>query len=295
MEKRAYPLERLTSLRIGGPADLLVFPETEAELAAALARASNEGVAVRALGGGRNLLVDSRGVEGMVLSFSKLRGVRIGGNLVVAKAGTPLPELLGKTVAAGLAGLEGLTGVPGTVGGAVRMNAGSSFGTIGDRVRWVRGFTRGGAPIRFGREACGFRYRGSRLDGTFVTEVALDLAPAKGDLKGRVREIFLAKRRTQPLDAATAGCTFKNPDLPGGESAGWLLDRAGLRGRERGGARFSPKHANFLENRGGATSKDVRWLIDEARRRVLERFGILLELEVEVWNRSAVRDGVEAA
>jgi UDP-N-acetylmuramate dehydrogenase len=279
------PLRLHTSLRIGGPPEGWARPRTEAELEEVLVRAADAGKAARALGGGRNLLVDDRGVDGWVVSLGALRGVRFHGSVVIAESGASLAGLLGHTAARGLSGLEGLAGVPGTVGGAVRMNAGGTHGCIGERVLRVSGYDRVGERFRFDRRACGFRYRGSNLAGTFVTEVVLELEPTRADVRKRVREIFAAKRAAQPLSAATAGCLFKNPSLPGGESAGWLLDRVGLRGHSVGSARFSPVHANFVENTGGARFRDVLALAEEGRRRVLDRYGVDLELEVEVWMR----------
>lgn len=284
MERRSYPLERLTSLRVGGPADRLAIPESESELRDALRSAAEERTQVRALGGGRNLLVSDEGVAGLVISLTRLKGTTVRGNLVIVAAGTSNGGLVGRAVAAGLGGLECLVGVPGTVGGSVRMNAGGAHGTIGERVVWVRGLTRWGEPFRFALASCGFRYRGSRLAGTFVTEVALRLPRAEPGYRSRLREVFERKRATQPLGAATAGCMFKNP--PGvGKSAGWLLDRAGAKGIECGGARVSRLHANFVENRGGATCADVLAVAWEARSRVLDRFGVDLQYEVEIWRR----------
>lgn len=284
MEERAYPLDRLTSLGVGGPAGRILWPETEAELAAALRRAADEGIPVRALGGGKNLLVGDAGVPGLVVALSGLRRVVERGAVIVAGAGVPTASLVSRSVRLGLSGLECLVGVPGTIGGAVRMNAGGRPGSIGDRVLWVRGVTRSGEPFRFGREGCGFAYRTSRLGGTFVTEVALELVPTDRDLRTETRAIFTAKKASQPLAAATAGCMFRNPVLPGGESAGLLLERVGMKGVDRGGARFSPVHANFVENRGDASSRDVMELLGEGRRRVLDRYGVDLALEVEVWS-----------
>jgi UDP-N-acetylmuramate dehydrogenase len=267
-----------------------VAPETEAELRAALAAAAERGVPVRALGGGTNLLVDDAGVRGLVVCLTRLKGIDVEGRRVVAKAGTSLGALLRTAVTHGLSGLECLAGVPGTVGGALAMNAGGVHGTIGERVAWVRGLTRRGTPYRFGQKGCGFRYRGSGLGGTFVTEAAFDLTPGGSDLAKRVKEILSRKQKTQPLDRATAGCMFRNPGLPGGESAGWLLDRVGLRGQARGGARFSPVHANFVENRGDATFRDIADLLREGSRRVREEYGVDLDLEVKVWTSEPERE-----
>ena len=160
------------------------------------------------------------------------------------------------------------------------MNAGGATGSVGERVLWVRGYTRYGDPFTFSREGCGFRYRASRLAGTVVTQAAFRLVPGGDGLRGRVHEIFAKKKASQPLSAKTCGCMFKNPSLPNGESAGFLLDRTGMKGRTVGGARISPLHANFVENRGDATFTDVYALLTEGFRRVRDRFGVLLELEV---------------
>ncbi|MEN8151847.1 MAG: UDP-N-acetylmuramate dehydrogenase [Planctomycetota bacterium] len=285
MEKHRYPLSRLTSLGVGGAADRLVFPETAEELAAELRRASDDDLPVRALGGGKNLLVDDRGVPGAVISLERMRRLTVRGSGVTAGAGVPTGTVVSRTVRNGLDGLLCLVGVPGTVGGAVRMNAGGVHGSVGECVREVRGLTAGGEPFTFGPEACGFGYRTSRLAGTFVTEVVFELERSEEDLSRRVREIYAAKRFAQPLEAATAGCMFRNPGLPGGESAGKLIDLAGLKGHVAGGARISPKHANFVENRGDATSMDIGTLVATARSRVFAEFGVELELEVEIWSR----------
>ncbi len=276
----------MTSFRIGGPAERFAAPRSVAELRRLLARAAGEGIPVRAMGAGRNLLVDDRGVEGLVISLARLRRITRCGNLLVAEAGAGTTAFVNRAVREGLAGFECLVGVPGTMGGAVRMNAGGRHGALGDRVVWVSGLTRTGEPWRFGRGACGFRYRGSGLGGTFVTEVAVEMTPSGADLAARRRAIFAAKRATQPLFAATAGCMFRNPSLPGGESAGWLLDRAGAKGLRAGGAVVSPLHANFIVNRGGATFADVMSLIRTAHRMVRDRFGVDLALEVEIWART---------
>jgi len=285
MDEPRYPLSRLTSLGVGGLADRIVFPETAAELADELKRAADQESPVRALGGGKNLLVDDGGVPGTVISLGRLRSLGVSGTTVIAGAGVPTGTIVSRSVRKGLGGLLCLVGVPGTAGGAVRMNAGGAHGYIGDRVTRVSGLTVSGEAFTFGRESCGFGYRTSRLAGTFVTEIELELEAAEFDLACRVREVYAAKRFSQPLEAATAGCMFKNPGLPCGESAGKLIDLAGLKGHSEGGARISPKHANFVENRGDATSADIRVLIRTARERVFAEFGVELAMEVEVWGR----------
>jgi len=295
MEEQRYPLSRLTSLGVGGPADRIAFPETAEELQGELRRAMDEGGPVRALGGGRNLLVSDDGVSGTVLSLSRLRSLSVDGTTITAGAGVMTGRLVARAVRHGLSGLLCLVGVPGTVGGAVRMNAGGRHGSIGERVTRVRGLTVSGEEFTFGRESCGFGYRTSRLAGTFVTEIELELPPTSMDLSTRVREVYAAKRFAQPLEAATAGCMFKNLGLPGGESAGKLIDLAGLKGHVCGGARISPKHANFVENRGDATCGNIRTLVRIARDRVYAEFGVDLEMEVEFWSRERSVRPVESA
>ena len=282
----AFPLDRLTSFGVGGPADRFVVPETPGDLMDAIRGAVDRGEPVRALGGGKNLLVDDRGVTGTVISLSKMKTLEFSGNRVRAGAGVSIASLVAKAAARGLSGLECLAGVPGTVGGAVRMNAGGAHGAIGESVSEVLVFALWGEPIRFDRRACGFGYRTSRLAGTFICEVTLVLQPAESrDVVRRTAAILADKRASQPLSTATAGCMFKNPDRALGASAGRLLDQAGMKGHERGGARFSPMHANFIENLGGARFGDILGLAREGRERVYDRFGIDLELEVEVWRR----------
>jgi UDP-N-acetylmuramate dehydrogenase len=281
----AIPLSKLTSFRIGGAAERMAFPDSPAAVRDELCRAAEGGLRVRALGGGKNLLVDDRGVAGLVLALTGLRAMEFRGDVLLAGAGVPIATLIQRAARQRLGGLEVLSGIPGTLGGAVRMNAGGAFGSIGDRVLFVRGFTSGGEEFLRDHGACGFVYRGSLLGGTFVTEVALRLEPGAEDVGGRAREILSKKSATQPLSAATAGCVFKNPEDPLGRSAGYLLDRAGMKDVACGGARVSPRHANFIENRGGAAFDDVITLLAEGRRRVLDLFGIRLCLEMEVWPR----------
>jgi UDP-N-acetylmuramate dehydrogenase len=285
MDPRAYPLEKLTSFRIGGAAERLSFPDSGDAVGEELRRAADDEVPVRALGGGKNLLVDDRGVPGLVISLTGLKQVEFMGNTVVAGAGVPLSSLIRRAANRGLAGLEPLAGIPGSIGGSVRMNAGGAHGSIGDSVLWVRGYTSRGEEFRLSREECGFSYRRSFLGGTFLTEVALGLRPSTADLTGVAREILTRKAATQPLSAATAGCVFKNPEDRLGRSAGYLLDKVGMKNEARGGARVSELHANFIENRGGAAFGDVIALLEVGHRRVFEHFGVRLSLEMEVWPR----------
>lgn len=265
------PLSRHTTFRVGGPADVLVEPRDEEDLAGVLRAAAGEGVPLRILGGGANLLVRDEGVRGAVVRLSSLdrrRGSRV-------QAGRSLSRLIRETLREGLGGLETLAGIPGTLGGAVRMNAGGRHGTVGDAVRAVEILTPAGEPRRLSRQDVGFRYRGTALDGNVVVAADLDLRPDP-EAPARFASILEEKKRTQPLDRPSAGCIFKNPP---GQAAGKLIEECGLKGARAGGARVSPRHANFIVNEGEATASDILRLIDLIR----DRVPVPLELEVQVW------------
>jgi len=235
------------------------------------------------LGGGSNVLIDDAGVAGAVLmprgAYSE--SVRVSGDRVVAGSALALSVLLSTCAEAGLSGLESLAGIPGTVGGAVVGNAGGRHGDIGSVVAAVVGCRRSGeTELRSGDEA-GFTYRGSKLRDLLVMEIEIELqSGSKEKIRRRMAEIVGERRRRQPWGARSAGCVFRNPP---GQSAGELLDRAGLKGRRVGGAEVSSVHANFIVNRDGATSADVLELAQLGRERVKELFGVELELEIQLW------------
>jgi len=236
---------------------------------------------------GSNLLVADEGVRGAVLGFRLLNRLAFDGVSLTAGAGATNSQVLKAVRSHGLAGVQCLVGFPGTLGGAVRMNAGGRPGYLGARVEWVRGVdSRGEEVLRTG-EACGFRYRGSDLGDLLVTEVRLRLEPGDPEEFGlECGRILREKRVAQPLHLPSAGCIWKNP--PAGESAGRLVERAGLKGTRVGGAEVSPLHGNFIVNRGEATCADVLSLMGTVRRRVLEETGVLLEQEVIHWNDAPV-------
>jgi UDP-N-acetylmuramate dehydrogenase len=280
--RREVALDGLTTFRLGGSTAFAFFPRDERDLAAALRFCGDTGLPVRVLGDGSNVLVSSRRFSGAVVCARGLQGVEIRGDRVLARAGTGLPRLIGWSLRSGRTGLETLVGIPGSVGGAVRMNAGGRYGSIADHVVAVRGLDlRTGRVVMRRAEECGFAYRSSALGDLVVTEVELALpAGPVEDARARAREIIREKRRTQPLRARTAGCVFRNPP---GDSAGRLIEEAGLKGHRRGGAYVSPLHANFIIAGPGARSEDVGDLIDEVRTSVSDRCGVDLRLEIEVW------------
>ena len=281
-----YPLARLTTIRVGGPADYFSRPESERAIGEALAWAKSEGLAIGVVGSGSNLLVSDQGFRGLVLKLAgDLTGIERRGTRVVCGGGARLPSAAARAAGWGLGGLEFGVNIPGTVGGAVRMNANAYGGELGKVLEWVTVCTAEGSERRR-PEQLGFRYRASNLgDREVVARASFALADADpAEVKGTMGEMRSRRREAQPSGIKTFGSTFVNPDDPRaeGRSAGQLLDAAGCRGLERDGARLSPKHANFVENADGASAADVLAVMAAARQRVYERFGVVLEPEVQV-------------
>jgi UDP-N-acetylmuramate dehydrogenase len=284
--ERDYPLARLTTVRSGGPADCFARPSSEDELVELLAWAEEEGLRVGLVGSGSNLLVSDDGFRGLVLKLGgELTRIERQGATVVCGGGARLPSAAAKAAGWGLAGLEFGVNIPGTVGGAVRMNANAYGGELGRVLEEVTVCTASGAEQRRPQQL-GFRYRSSNLDdGEVVSGATFALTEADpADVKATMADMRRKRKEAQPSGIKTFGSTFVNPEDPRaeGRSAGQLLDAAGCRGLEVGGARLSPKHANFVENTDGATTADILAVMAQARRRVHDRFGVVLEPEVQV-------------
>jgi len=284
--ERDYPLARLTTVRTGGPADYFARPESAEDLVALLAWAKKSGVEVGVVGSGSNLLVADDGFRGLALKLAgALTEVERDGSHLLCGGGARLPSAAGKTPNWGLSGLEFGINIPGTVGGAVRMNANAYGGQLARVLEWVDVATATGIERR-GPDDLGFEYRRSNLrEGEVVALAAFHLTPADPEeVRATLANMRERRREAQPSGIKTFGSTFKNPEdeRAEGRSAGQLLEAAGCRGLRRGGARFSEKHANFVENDRDATTADVLELMAEGRRRVHERFGIELEPEVQV-------------
>ena len=284
--ERDYPLARLTTVRAGGNAELFARPASTEELVELLAWAAAEGHPVEVVGSGSNLLVADGGVPGLVLKLDgELTEIAREGTRVVCGGGVRLPSASAKVAGWGLTGLEFGINIPGTVGGAVRMNANAYGGELARVLEWVEVATAAGAERRE-PSALGFEYRRSNLrPGEVVSRASFALAEAEpAGVKATMAEMRGKRREAQPSGIKTFGSTFKNPDdTPAeGRTAGQLLEAAGCAGLQVGGARFSPKHANFVENTGSATTADVIALMAAGRRRVHERFGVALEPEVQV-------------
>ena len=284
--ERDYPLSRLTTVRAGGSADFFARPETEEDVIELLAWAEGEGLPVGVVGSGSNLLISDDGFRGLVMKLTgALSRVEREGTRITCGGGARLPSAAAKAAGWGLTGLEFGVNIPGTVGGAVRMNANAYGGELGRVLDRVTVCTPSGSEDRR-PEALGFRYRGSNLGDRDVVALASfavrDANPA--DVKGTMADMRRRRKEAQPSGIKTFGSTFMNPEDPraDGRSAGQLLDAAGCRGLQVGGARLSPKHANFVENTGGATTADILEVMAEARRKVHDQFGVTLEPEVQV-------------
>ena len=276
------PLSRFTTLGTGGPARWFASPENLNQLGDALAWAAERGASVSVVGLGSNLLVADEGVDGLVLKLSgELAAAEADGDRVVAGGGAPLAVCLHRARAASLGGLEFACAIPGTVGGSVKMNAGAYGGEIAGVLERALVVSASAAEWRTPAEL-GLEYRRSALDeGEVVARAELRLAQRPTDeIKAIVSEMQAQRKAAQPTNKRTFGSVFKNPEHE--LTAGRMLEACGLRGHQIGGAQISPRHANFIENAGGARSAHAVALMSEARRRALEEFGVMLEHEVQL-------------
>jgi UDP-N-acetylenolpyruvoylglucosamine reductase len=279
------PLQRLSTVRTGGRAEYFARAASEQELAELLSWAGEVGAAVSIVGSGSNLLIADEGVSGLVLKLGgDLARIESRGERMTCGGAARLPAVASAAARAGLSGLEFGVNIPGTVGGAVQMNANAYGGELGEVLEWVEVAAASGIDRRAPSEL-GFGYRSSNLKpGEIVTLASFALKPTDpAVVRATIRRMRERRHAAQPQGIRTFGSTFKNPDDPRaeGRSAGLLLAEAGCNGFAIGGARFSPKHANFIENTGEATTADVLAVMAEGRARVLERFGVELEPEVQ--------------
>jgi UDP-N-acetylenolpyruvoylglucosamine reductase len=283
--ERDFPLDRFTTVRTGGPADFFARAHEVEELQRLVRWAHHSGLRVGVVGSGSNLLVADAGFRGLVAKLEgPLAAIERDGNRLLCGGGARLPQASARAAREGLTGLEFGVNIPGTVGGAVKMNANAYGGDLGRVLEWAEIVSAGGRERR-APDDLDFAYRRSGLrEGEVVARASFRLAPADPDsVKRTLADMRSRRRAAQPSGVKTFGSTFKNPDDPraGGRTAGMLLEAAGCRGLEVDGARFSEKHANFVENTGEATTAAVIALMTEGRRRVRERFGVELEPEVQ--------------
>jgi UDP-N-acetylmuramate dehydrogenase len=280
------PMSRHTTLRIGGPADALVQPGSIDELCAVVRACALRRIPVIAVGAGSNLLVRDGGVRGVVLGTRRLRGLaRLGDTGVHVEAGLSTGKLLHAATTWELGGLEFLGGVPGSVGGGMRMNAGTYLGEFKDvtsEVTTVRSAGPGaGEVITRPAAACGFAYRHSDIPADeIVVSARLALRPRpRAEIEADVASLRARRKEREPKKVSNAGSIFKNPP---GDYAGRLIEACGLKGTRVGDAECSPAHANWLVNTGSASARDLLALAELCRTRVQETHGIQLEMEVKV-------------
>ena len=283
--ERDYPLQRLTTIRTGGPADWFARAGSSERLSALLEWAHERSLAVGVVGSGSNLLIADEGFRGLVLKLDDdLATIVPEGRRLLCGGGARLPQASAMAARLGLTGLEFGVNIPGTVGGAVKMNANAYGGDLSRVLEWVE-IARPGDISRRTPADLGFEYRRSNLEpGDVVARASFALAPAEpSDVKRTLADMRSQRKAAQPSGIKTFGSTFKNPDDPAAaeRTAGQLLEAAGCRGLRIGRARFSEKHANFVENAGEATTADVIALMAEGRRRVREHSGVELEPEVQ--------------
>ncbi len=279
--KTHEPLARHTSLRIGGPADYFVIPASVEDILETLEFVRDRGLPWIVLGNGTNVLFPDEGYRGVIIKLGPSLGrIETDGDRVRAQAGASLAALISRVRTMGLRNFDFLVGIPGSVGGALVMNAGIPEGAISDIVTRVGALTFDGKFITLKAEECRFGYRSSRFQEERLIVIEGEFALGRGKTWDG-EELLRRRKERQPLGMPSPGCVFRNP-LGVGATAGQLLDWAGLKGLRVGGARISPKHANFIVNEGGATSRDVLQLIDIARSVVLKYWGVELKLELAV-------------
>ncbi len=312
--RSCVPLAPYTSFRIGGTAEFYAEPETEEQVRILLAICKDCSLLFRVMGAGTNLLVDDDGVDGLVIRTCRLHGIEREGGRVTAGVGAPLPQLIDCALGWKLGGLTELAGIPGTVGGALATNAGTRHGSIGPAIETVTGVDPDGRTVTMVGQAFSlptnqqpgkaapqrleFDYRTANLRGLTATSVtfALHHEPAcrtgEDGAAGRIRRMLAERRASQPRYGRSAGCIFKNPP---GDSAGRLIDAAGLKGKSCRGAQVSTRHANCIINQGGASSADVIELMQSVRQSVRDRFGVVLEPEIQIWQPGATVNCLQSA
>ena len=278
-----HPLAKETWYGLGGPADYFIRPQDTEQLAIVVKRCNENKVPIYVLGYGSNLLVSDEGVRGAVIqlksdNFSQIKFVK---EQVIAGAGVELSRLLLTCAKKGLSGLEPLTGIPGSVGGAVRMNSGGTFGDIGTVVESVTLMDKDGKVSEKKKPELQFDYRQTNITAKFILEAKINMAEGDPEqITKTIKENWVYKKNNQPLNTINSGCIFKNPR---GLSAGAMIDRTGLKGLQIGGAVVSEKHANFFIAQKGCTSRDVMRLIETVKEKVQKQFNVELELEIEIW------------
>lgn len=276
------PMKNHTTFKIGGPAQYYVTPESVTQIQEVVSLCRDMNIPLHVIGNGSNILVGDDGVDGVVLAlFNTFSDYEIKDNVITAQAGMSLIKLAVIALREGLTGLEFASGIPGSVGGAVYMNAGAYDGQMKDVVTSVTVLDEAGNIRILGRDELDMGYRTSAVakHNMIVLQVIIELKTGdKEQIKDRMNQLSELRKQKQPLEYPSAGSTFKRPE---GYFAGKLIADAGLKGYSIGGAAVSEKHAGFVVNMGGATAKDVVELTDYIKKRIIEQFGVTLELEIK--------------
>lgn len=286
------PMKKHTSLRIGGPADVFAMPQNFLSLINIRADLKRNKIPTFHLGGGTNILVKDRGIEGVVISSGYFRRIGVVSKdssyvYVSVEAGALLQRLIHYTKENGYSGIEGLAGIPGTVGGAISGNAGAFGYEIKDVLVSVEIMDTEGKIRKVRADQIDFKYRSSGIPpDEFILSAEIKLTAGKTEeVSSRIEEFLKIKKEKQPIWEPSAGCVFRNPT---GMSAGKLIDEAGCKGMRIGDVEISNLHANFFINRGGASASDFIRLMEEVADRVKAKYGILLEPEIKIVGRDDV-------
>jgi UDP-N-acetylmuramate dehydrogenase len=274
------PMSKYTSLRVGGPADLYLEPLDKEDLIRLVHHLEAQGIKYIVIGNGSNLLVSDEGIRAAVINLEKgLSKLWADDTTVFVEAGVMMARYVDFCIQRGLGGMEMLAGIPGTMGGAIVMNAGAYGGEISNHIVDVE-VLRQGRVVRVKREDAGFAYRRSNFASDIVLHAQFKFPRAeRSEMMKRRRELLLKRGESQPLDLPNSGSVFKNPE---GSFAAKLIDEAGLKGQQIGGAKISEKHGNFIVNLGNAKAADILELVKLVRKTVAQRFNVKLDLEVKL-------------
>ena len=279
-------MQRYTSMKVGGPVSYLVYPRDEEDLLRVLGIAKEAGIKYRFVGNGTNIIVHDKGLKEAVIRTTRMKRMSYSkvddDALAEVSGGTSLKGFIVDNVRHGLSGLEKLYWIPGTVGGGIKMNAGSFGSWISDTLENVRLVDKEGKITAFQKDEMGFGYRTSRVESSeCVLTARFRLRNRnKDDIQKDMDYVFDERKKRHPMDFPSAGSVFKGVD---GEPAWKFIEKAGLKGLSIGGAMVSDKHANFIINTGRARAEDVKLLIERIKKEVFEKIGVTLEEEVELW------------
>ena len=290
------PMSRHTYFKVGGPAEAFIAPENIKQLAEIINWSGSKGIPYIVIGDGSNLLVKDNGIPGIVILLTKcLNGIVCSGKetepvIVTAMAGVKIQTLCRFAIGEGLSGMNFALGIPGTVGGAIMMNAGTSYGSVSDILDSVNVMISSGAMLEITKDEMAFSYRklswNKNLTDRYEGEpIIIDgcFRLCRSDpamLKKEAEKILKRRRENHPAEMPSAGCFFKNP--PAGKTAGQVIDMAGLKGTKIGGAEISAKHANFIVNTGKASASDILELMQLVQKKVFDKFNISLEPEAKI-------------